>query len=103
VALLAEKRRVSEVSTRQNGRWSKYRDPRADDLRARAVYGGEEIPVPTLEREANVFAAELLMPEEPVRASADDQNPAYSFGVSEWPCSCGFTASAPSISHQRRG
>lgn len=36
----------------------------------------------TLEREANVFAAELLMPEPAVRAAADDPEPAARFGVS---------------------
>ena len=35
-----------------------------------------------LEREANVFAAELLMPEDEVRATADDGEPAARFGVS---------------------
>jgi Zn-dependent peptidase ImmA (M78 family) len=154
---------VPIVSTRQNGLSSKYRDPRADDLRSRylAVYGGEEFPVPVeaiaedllglrvrevpldgvsgllypparavflnandtperrrftlahevghwvcqclegrggpmmcraedvalatdraLEREANVFAAELLMPEQPVRVGADDPAAAARFGVS---------------------
>jgi Zn-dependent peptidase ImmA (M78 family) len=36
----------------------------------------------TLEREANVFAAELLMPEDAVRAAASDRDPAARFGVS---------------------
>jgi hypothetical protein len=36
----------------------------------------------TLEREANVFAAELLMPEQAVRASADRAEAHTSFGVS---------------------
>ena len=35
-----------------------------------------------VEREANIFAAELLMPEEAVRASAYEQDPACIFGVS---------------------
>jgi Zn-dependent peptidase ImmA (M78 family) len=35
-----------------------------------------------LEREANVFAAELLMPEDEVRAAAADGEPASRFGVS---------------------
>ena len=35
-----------------------------------------------LEREANIFAAELLMPEAAVRAAADDTNAATRFGVS---------------------
>lgn len=142
---------------------SKYRDPRADELRARyhALYGGEEIPVPveaiaedllglsvreipldgvsgllypparavflnandtparrrftlahevghwvcqclegrgapmmcraedvspeadrTIEREANVFAAELLMPEDAVREAADEAESAARLGVS---------------------
>jgi IrrE N-terminal-like domain len=156
---------VSEVNTPQQGHSSKYRDPRADELRTRyhALYGGEEIPVPveaiaedllglsvrevpldgvsgllypparavflnahdtparrrftlahevghwvcqclegrgapmmcraedvapeadrTLEREANVFAAELLMPEETVRAGADDPVKLHTrFGVSD--------------------
>jgi Zn-dependent peptidase ImmA (M78 family) len=36
----------------------------------------------TLEREGNVFAAELLMPEHAVRAAADDTEPAARFAVS---------------------
>ena len=35
-----------------------------------------------LEREANIFAAELLMPEDAVRAAANDSEPATRFGVS---------------------
>jgi Zn-dependent peptidase ImmA (M78 family) len=35
-----------------------------------------------LEREANVFAAELLMPEDEARAAADKDEPASRFGVS---------------------
>jgi Zn-dependent peptidase ImmA (M78 family) len=154
---------VTGVSARQNDLSSKYRDPRADDLRSRyhAFYGGEELPVPVeaiaedllglrvrdvmldgvsgllypparavflnandtparrrftlahelghwicqclegrgapmmcraedvapgtdraLEREANVFAAQLLMPEAAVRAAADDPDVAPRFGVS---------------------
>jgi Zn-dependent peptidase ImmA (M78 family) len=37
----------------------------------------------TLEREANVFAAELLMPEAAVREAATEQDSAARFGVSE--------------------
>jgi Zn-dependent peptidase ImmA (M78 family) len=36
----------------------------------------------TLEREANIFAAELLMPEPAVRAAAGDPDAAECFGVS---------------------
>lgn len=36
----------------------------------------------TLEREANVFAAELLMPEDAVRVAASDEEPSDRFGVS---------------------
>jgi hypothetical protein len=36
----------------------------------------------TLEREANIFAAELLMPEPAVREAAEDANAAVRFGVS---------------------
>jgi Zn-dependent peptidase ImmA (M78 family) len=38
-----------------------------------------------LEREANVFAAELLMPEDAVRATAGDPDPAARFGISNEP------------------
>jgi IrrE N-terminal-like domain len=36
----------------------------------------------TLEREANIFVAELLMPDAAVHAAADDANAAMRFGVS---------------------
>jgi IrrE N-terminal-like domain len=156
-------RRYTEVSTPATPNESKYRDPRADALRARyhERYGGEELPVPvesiaedllgldvqevelngvsgmlvpsarlvyvnaqdpptrqrftlahelghwvcqceegrgapvmcraedisaetdrTLEREANVFGAELLMPEAPIREHAVDPEAAELFGVS---------------------
>jgi Zn-dependent peptidase ImmA (M78 family) len=164
LADLAELRGVSKVSTQtQAGQGSHYRDPRADELRARYhdLYQADEFPVPVeaiaedllglyveevdlygvsgllypserliqlnandvparrrftlaheighwvcqvpggqgapvmcraedvapgadraLEREANVFAAELLLPEPAVRAAADDPAAADLFGVS---------------------
>jgi Zn-dependent peptidase ImmA (M78 family) len=47
---------------------------RAEDIAPAADRG--------LEREANVFAAEILMPEPAVRAAADDPAAAQLFGVS---------------------
>jgi hypothetical protein len=63
-------------------------DPRAHDLRRRygELFGGSLVPMPVkaIEREANVFAAELLMPEGEVRAAwgGDADATAARFGVS---------------------
>ena len=48
----------------------------------RAEDVGVDPEAKALEREANVFAAELLMPEEAVRSLATDSETSLSFGVS---------------------